>query len=735
VSEPSGNRQLAKGNYQAQVMGDHSTATVDVTNITYKDTDVRARPLDTDVLQEALRALERMPLDEVPAPAPLPHGSYMPVPHNPLFVGRQESFKALAEILKAAEDGGGATVSVAGMGGLGKSQLVSEFVRRYGQYFFEGVFWLNFADSAAVPSQVASFGGSGGMDLRADFRHLPPDDQVKEVLSAWQSTLPRLLVFDNCEEEKLLKQWRPTIGGCRVVLTSRRKVWDPSLGVKVLALDVLRRKESISLLGKHRPDLPEDDPDLNAIAEELGDLPLAVDLAGRYLATYRSVVTPGDYLGQLRSPDLLGHRSLQKVKGISPTDHEMDVGRTFALSYEQLDSADPIDDLALALLARAGCLAPGEAIPRDLLLATLGLADEDPEAKVRAEDAFSRLIDLGLLRAEESGLLTLHRLLAAFVRGVVGDEEARPAVEKELLESAGNLLEKGYPEPLLILLPHLRAVTDAAKERTDERAASLCSGLGRCLHKTATYEEARPYLERALDITESVLGEEHPDTAWALNNLALLLSEQGSYEEAWPLYERALDITERALGEEHPDTARSLNNLANLVRVRGSYEEARRLYEKALDIYEKVLGEEHPKTATSLNNLALLLHEQGSYEEARPYLEKGLDIYEKVLGEEHPDTARSLNSLANLLIAQGSYEEARPYLEKGLDITERVLGEEHPDTAWALNSLANLLSEQGSYEEARRRGPSTRGLWLSARRSWERNTPTPHGPSTTWPIC
>jgi tetratricopeptide (TPR) repeat protein len=454
-------------------------------------------------------------------------------------------------------------------------------------------------------------------------------------------------------------------------------------------------------LGKHRPDLPKNDLDLNAIADELGDLPLAVDLAGRYLARYRSVVTPGDYLGQLRSPELLGHRSLQNVKGISPTDHEMDVGRTFALSYEQLDSADPVDELALALLAHASCLAPGETIPHDLLLLSVGLANKDREAKLRAEDAISRLVDLGLLRAEESGSLTLHRLLAAFVHGVVRDPEARPAVEEALLERAGALLDKGYPGLLVPLVPHLRAVTNAAKEREDERAASLCDRLGRCLYKTAAYEEARPYLERALDIRKKVLGEDHPDTAMALNNLANLLSDQSSYEEAQPLYERALAIRKKVLGEEHSLTAASLNNLALLLSDQGSYEEARPYLERALDIYVKVLGEEHPNTASTLNNLANLLYDQSSYEEARPLYERTLDIYVKVLGEEHPNTASTLNNLANLLYDQGSYEEARPLYERALDIYVKVLGEDYPNTAMTLNNLANLLYHQGSYEEAR----------------------------------
>ena len=69
---------------------------------------------------------------------------------------------------------------------------------------------------------------------------------------------------------------------------------------------------------------------------------------------------------------------------------------------------------------------------------------------------------------------------------------------------------------------------------------------------------------RAVVIREKVLGEEHPDTATSLNNLAILLSDQGSYQEARPLYERALAIREKVYGEEHPYTKRVRQNLTTL---------------------------------------------------------------------------------------------------------------------------------------------------------------------------
>jgi hypothetical protein len=126
-----------------------------------------------------------------------------------------------------------------------------------------------------------------------------------------------------------------------VLVTSRRAAWEPTLGVTALPLDVLKREESLALLRKYN--FASDDKILNEIAKALGDLPLAIHLAGSYLYRYQSVVYPSDYLNQLRDPALLEHPSL-KGTGISPTGHVQNAYKTIALSYDQLDSNNAVDD-------------------------------------------------------------------------------------------------------------------------------------------------------------------------------------------------------------------------------------------------------------------------------------------------------------------------------------------------------------------------------------------------------
>ncbi|MBV7329427.1 hypothetical protein KFU94_14490 [Chloroflexi bacterium TSY] len=139
----------------------------------------------------------------------------------------------------------------------------------------------------------------------------------------------------------MVDRWRPTIGGCCVLVTARRAEWDHRLGIKTWALDVLDRTESLELLQNLYPDASSGT--LHAIADELGDLPLALDLAGRYLQRYRYEVSPEQYLDQLRMLPPLQHESLHSMRSILPTGHIQNVARTIALSYDQLDERVPVD--------------------------------------------------------------------------------------------------------------------------------------------------------------------------------------------------------------------------------------------------------------------------------------------------------------------------------------------------------------------------------------------------------
>jgi tetratricopeptide (TPR) repeat protein len=89
-----------------------------------------------------------------------------------------------------------------------------------------------------------------------------------------------------------------------------------------------------------------------------------------------------------------------------------------------------------------------------------------------------------------------------------------------------------------------------------------------------------------------------------------LYDSQGRYTEAEPLYLEALDLYKQLLGDNHPDVAQSLNNLAYLYDSQGRYTEAEPLFLEAINIATQALGENHPNTIIFRKNLQIMRQQQ-----------------------------------------------------------------------------------------------------------------------------
>ncbi len=236
-------------------------------------------------------------------------------------------------------------------------------------------------------------------------------------------------------------------------------------------------------------------------------------------------------------------------------------------------------------------------------------------------------------------------------------------------------------------------------EENPDIATDLCD-LAQLLAKTNRVEEAEPLYRHALEIQEKASGLDHERVASTLNNLAEILRETGRYQEAEPLYLRALDIYERNYGHDHPRLATTLNNLGLLLTATDRLSEAEAMYRRALTTDEKYYGPDHPEVAVDLNNLALLMKVTNRMEEAEELFRRALRIEESRLGPDHPGVAQVLNNLAELLRETGRNEEAEPMYLRALAIDEHSYGQNHPSVASRLNNLARLLEFTGREEEA-----------------------------------
>ncbi|MEM7116604.1 MAG: tetratricopeptide repeat protein, partial [Chloroflexota bacterium] len=699
----------------------------------------------TDELVEELFPTPQLPTDMIPEPTALPNGSHMPLRRNPFFVGRTWDLQALAKTLRDGMVTAVNEVQIAaaiGMGGMGKTQLASEFVHRYGQYFPGGVFWINFEEAEAVPAQIAECGGAGRLNLSPTFSERTLEEKVKLVINEWQKPISRLLIFDNCEEEALLDQWLPKTGGSRVLVTSRRATWDPILRIRTFSLDVLYAHESVSLL--EQLSKAQDAEILGQIAHELGHLPLALHLAGKYLYQYRHFISPEAYLAELKNPDLLKHPSLQSG-GISPTGHDQHVWRTFALSYDKLLENTKTDKVALDLLTGAAHFAPGEPIWNALLIKTLDGYESDPRIALKAQDGFLRLLELGLIEVEKNEIYRMHRLVASFVQTVAKArvEAIRDKVERVVFAEAAKINKEGYPVPLLAWHLHLRSVADLAKTRQDARGAYLCQEMGEHLRQAGDFrgafsyfqaalavwqqesernqeriahclfklghlhrergelEEAKPYLDEALAIREKLFSQADPRLSESYNEIGRWHYEKNDMKVAQENFQRAIEICQQALGATHRYTAEYLNNLGMCLYSLDNLEEALRALKKALVIRQQVLGGRHPETALSFNNVGFLLKAQDKLPEAQGYYEEALRIRELVLGQKHWETGQTYNNLGNILLAQNKLEDAEGYLAKSVEAFEATFGGLHPALAFPLRNLGVLWQRRRADQKAR----------------------------------
>jgi tetratricopeptide (TPR) repeat protein/transcriptional regulator with XRE-family HTH domain len=616
----------------------------------------------------------------------LPPGSRVLFHRNASFTGRVEALKTLARALlhrQAAETS--LVHSIQGIGGVGKTQLAVEFVYRYGRYF-QGVHWLNAAQPKGITSEIIACG------TKMSWSDWPPGraEQLAFTLKRWQSG-PYLIILDNLEDVGAARKWLAQLGGgpTRLLITTRRTDWPPDMGLTSQHLDVFSDVESIAFL-RHYLDKDLQDNELSRLAGRLCHLPLALELAGHYLAP-RSRMSVSDYLERLKNsfthPSMRGWQS----ESGSPTNHDLDLLTTFDLSWELVT-----DKSARRMFILAGYCAPNHPIPYELLQKAVDLDDEACDAAV------SVLKRLGLLRLETSEAgPTIHPLLAEYARHQETEFDPLVILSDALVYLTHHANETGLPSPFLPLCQHVEAVASAAREVYTEKDGALWNNLGFYWKMVADYTKAQAAYERAIAIDEHVFGPDHPNVAIRVNGLGLVLHSQGDFEGARAALERALAITEAAYGSDHPEVAACLGNLGLVLTDMGDLTGAQAALERALKIDEAAYGPDHEKTATSISNWGNLLRGLGRLDEARVALERAASIWQATFSEEHPKLAVAINNQGMVLQDMEEFKKARDAYKRALSIGEHVFGPDHPRVATYINNLGNMLHELDELEEAR----------------------------------
>lgn len=673
---------------------------------------------------------------------------HLPFQRNPNFTGRGGLLERIRQNLRG-EKTTAVPLVIAGLGGVGKTQVALEYAYRY-QSDYDLIWWLSAEDTAALGADFSTLASTLSLAGPA----VSEQEVLVSLVLRWlaQSEHKQLLVFDNADtlNPANFQSYLPKGGPNHLLVTSQNPNWG---GVaNVLRLDIFSEEEAVAFLQQRVQNATINDA--RTLAQALGYFPLALAHAAAYAEATGATLL--DYLALYTT-----RRQALWQRAQPPSNYHATIATTWDLAFQKVEQSEPA---ALDLLKLCCFLAPDD-IPLSLLRQQ---ADHLPDSLAETvrdllalDDAIAALRRYSML-AREGDRLSLHRLVQAVTRDRMDEAEAR-----WWMATAVTLLAAAWPfqdhdlatwEPSQRLLPHLLAVTERALKYQikTEKTAYLCHQIGAYLHLQGDLSGAKPCYERALTDRKAILGDDHPDTAQTLNKLGHLLwntgdleqarnyleralaireaafgpdrpevadsldllgdlkSEQGDDAAARPYLERALAIREKALGPDHPDTGQSLNNLAVVINALGETEAAQQLYERAVAIWEQDPGPEHPKICQGLYNLGLLLQDQGDWPGARQQFERALSIWEKTLGPDHPHTAFALAGLGNLLRDMGELAAARPYLERSLAARENALGPDHSMTAFSLRSLGWLHHQQGELAVARPYFERALHIWQTA---------------------
>jgi eukaryotic-like serine/threonine-protein kinase len=277
---------------------------------------------------------------------------------------------------------------------------------------------------------------------------------------------------------------------------------------------------------------------------------------------------------------------------------------------------------------------------------------------------------------------------------------------KEALASFGELVKKTNATDIALNVVDEQILQRAARTIEDKFfdqpliRAALQQAIASTYKEIGRYEKARPLAEAALRIRQEELGDDHPDTLTAINNMGILLHSMGKFEEARPFYRRALDGGRRVHGDDHPDTLTTIGNTGNLLVSMSKFEEALPFCREALAGRIRVLGNDHPDTLISINNMGFLLESMGRFEEAEPFYREAVAGSRRVQGNDHSGTLTTIANMGVLLESMGRFEEAESFYREALEGSRRVLGNDHPDTLGSINNMGFLLDSMGRFEEA-----------------------------------
>ena len=244
------------------------------------------------------------------------------------------------------------------------------------------------------------------------------------------------------------------------------------------------------------------------------------------------------------------------------------------------------------------------------------------------------------------------------------------------------------------------ATSEHLHGRPHQETAWAIGVYGSYLVAKARFAEAEPYIERALAMRRSLLGDSHSDTLNGLAALGRLRAGQARSADAIAAFEEGVASCRKAEVRQ-PVCPRLLGSLAQMLLGEGQFDRAGELAARAVDDQIAMSGKDSPLLITPLQFRART-------EVSRKHFEDALRTTDTIL-----TLATSAGTLESMVVRFARFQRALALFgldrnAESLDLVSAVVAEHElatPDEKIALFSMLELqargLSRAGRFDDAR----------------------------------
>jgi tetratricopeptide (TPR) repeat protein len=617
----------------------------------------------------------------------------------------------LRKIKSAFESGDRAyrAVALAGMPGCGKSTIAAAYAEA-NESRYRACWWIRAAEEEHLTAGLATLADRLGWmqpDEVEGFRV----ERVCELLETRGRDI--LLIYDNAIKADKLTPFLPRQTNAHILITSNALDWG-TVADHVRVTGWPREKGGEFLV--IRVPAPQERPKAEQLSEEMGGLPLALEMAGSYCAQHDISLATYAELYKEKVTQVFGEGHF------APKEYYE--RRTAAVAFElAIQSATQRHPAAKALVEHLALLAP-EAVPLDIFEKGRESLEEPLRTQFDGgglDAAVLALSSYGLLLRPETKSVRLHRAVRTIVPAKLSDKQ-REDVRGALIAAVAA----AYPShdgPVKEAWDKARALRTHARELLGTGTAppagfevsasdlmykfAMFSGASR-----ADIEHAKALLERSLDIRRARLPADDPRIVESLSTLALsvlALEPSDPERQARADAEEAVAICERLNEPDHASLGVPLINLARILHDTQNnsatdfavdVDRARACCERALELYERNGNAHVMDRAFALSVLGRILTTQKQLEKARKVIDEALRLYRDDFTHVHPAQANNLVTISDILVQKEEYGAAVEMLERALLIYAQSVGPESEGVAKCYEKMGDAYMREGKPAEA-----------------------------------